>query len=214
MSRCIPGQNTTGLCPIVQFSGEPVYRDGQEPDEAEVAQRVERYWRPYHAALRGELARIHAAARPRRCCGKAIRSAARCRSCSTDACRTSTWAPPAARVARRRCSRAWKRVLAAQADYDFVANGRFKGGYITRHYGDPAQRHRCRAAGNQPAHLHGRSDHSTTTRARRRAAQAALLRRLPELLGRAKCCRRPSGVEWQSAARPARIGRDINRRKA
>ena len=29
-------------------------------------------------------------------------------------------------------------VLAAQGDYGFVVNGRFKGGYITRHYGRPA----------------------------------------------------------------------------
>jgi N-formylglutamate deformylase len=30
-------------------------------------------------------------------------------------------------------------VLEAQEKFTFVANGRFKGGYITRHYGDPAQ---------------------------------------------------------------------------
>ncbi|HLM54345.1 MAG TPA: N-formylglutamate amidohydrolase, partial [Pseudoxanthomonas sp.] len=53
-----PGQNTTSLCPHVQFSGAPVYRDGQAPDAGEVAARVERYWRPYHDALRAELARI------------------------------------------------------------------------------------------------------------------------------------------------------------
>ncbi|HZF97022.1 MAG TPA: N-formylglutamate amidohydrolase, partial [Pseudoxanthomonas sp.] len=53
-----PGQNGTGLCPHVQFSGAPVYRDGQAPDAAEAAARVERYWRPYHDALRAELARI------------------------------------------------------------------------------------------------------------------------------------------------------------
>lgn len=46
-----PGQNTTGLCPVTQFSGEPVYRPGREPDAAEIAARVERYWRPYHATL-------------------------------------------------------------------------------------------------------------------------------------------------------------------
>ena len=30
-------------------------------------------------------------------------------------------------------------VLAAQSGYDWVANGRFKGGHITRHYGAPAR---------------------------------------------------------------------------
>src|SRR5215831_1228639 len=38
-----PGQNTTGLCPVVQFSAEPVYLGGQAPDAAEVAQRVDLY---------------------------------------------------------------------------------------------------------------------------------------------------------------------------
>src|SRR5688572_4090167 len=50
-----PGQNTTGLCPAVQFTGEPIYLEGLAPDEAEVAQRVERYWRPYHDALTAEI---------------------------------------------------------------------------------------------------------------------------------------------------------------
>ena len=55
-----PGQNTTGLCPAVQFTGEAVYLEGQTPAADEVAARVERYWRPYHDALRGELERLHA----------------------------------------------------------------------------------------------------------------------------------------------------------
>src|SRR6185312_11350676 len=56
-----PGQNTTGLCPIVQFSGAPVYLPGREPTPGEIAQRVERYWRPYHDALAAEIARIKSA---------------------------------------------------------------------------------------------------------------------------------------------------------
>ena len=55
-----PGQNTTGLCPIVQFSGAPVYREGETPTPDEIAQRVETYWRPYHAALVEELSRLKA----------------------------------------------------------------------------------------------------------------------------------------------------------
>ena len=53
-----PGQNTTGLCPMRRFSGEPVYLPGQDPSEDEVRDRVERYWRPYHDILRGELERL------------------------------------------------------------------------------------------------------------------------------------------------------------
>ena len=50
-----PGQNTTGLCPSVRFSGDPVYAGGGVPDAAEIARRVDVYWRPYHQALQDEL---------------------------------------------------------------------------------------------------------------------------------------------------------------
>ena len=56
-----PGQNTTGLCPAVQFTGEPVYVAGQAPDDAEIRARVDTYWRPYHAALQEELQRLREA---------------------------------------------------------------------------------------------------------------------------------------------------------
>src|SRR6476620_11177850 len=55
-----PGQNTTGLCPIVPFTGDPVYVEDRHPSPAEIQQRVERYWWPYHAALVGELQRMRA----------------------------------------------------------------------------------------------------------------------------------------------------------
>ena len=53
-----PGVNNTELCPPRFFTGEPLYREGQAPDDAEVAQRLQRYWRPYHDALAAELARL------------------------------------------------------------------------------------------------------------------------------------------------------------
>src|SRR5690606_29448868 len=55
-----PGRQETGLCPTLTFSGDAIYPDGQQPGRAEIAQRVERYWRPYHAALQQELARLKA----------------------------------------------------------------------------------------------------------------------------------------------------------
>jgi N-formylglutamate deformylase len=55
-----PGQNTTGLCPSVQFNGQPVYLDGEAPTPDEIAQRVDRYWRPYHEAVAAELQRLRA----------------------------------------------------------------------------------------------------------------------------------------------------------
>jgi N-formylglutamate deformylase len=132
-----PGQNTTGLCPIVQFTGEPLYLKGGEPDEAEVRARVDRYWRPYHEALQGELARIRAEhGRAVLWEGHSIRGElpflfeGRLPDLNLGTAGGTSCAP--ALQARL------ERVLASQDDYDFVANGRFKGGHITRHYGDPA----------------------------------------------------------------------------
>ena len=132
-----PGQNTTGLCPHLQFSGEPVYQDGQGPGEEEVAARVEQYWRPYHRALAGELQRLHAQhGRAGLWEGHSIRGVVpflfegRLPDLNLGTAGSSSCTP--ALQARL------ESVLQAQGAYDFIVNGRFKGGYITRHYGQPA----------------------------------------------------------------------------
>jgi N-formylglutamate deformylase len=131
-----PGQNTTGLCPVVRFSGESVYRDGQEPTPDEIAARVETYWRPYHEALRGELARIRAEhGRAVLWEGHSIRGElpflfeGRLPDMNLGTADGSSCSPG--------LQERLEAVLAAQDEYDFVVNGRFKGGHITRHYGDP-----------------------------------------------------------------------------
>lgn len=133
-----PGQNTTGLCPVVQFSGEPVYLDGQEPDKAEVEARIEQYWRPYHQALEAELARIRD--EHGRCVlweGHSIRSVVPFLFDGTlPDFNLGTAAGSSCSVALRD---RLVGVLEGQADYSFVVDGRFKGGYITRHYGRPEQ---------------------------------------------------------------------------
>jgi N-formylglutamate deformylase len=134
-----PGQNTTGLCPIVRFTGDPVYLDGQTPDEDEVRARVDRYWRPYHAALRDEIDRIKA--QHDRCVlweAHSIRSVlpflfeGRLPDLNLGTAGGASCAPG---LQRRLVA-----ALEAQRDYSHAVNGRFKGGYITRHYGDPANR--------------------------------------------------------------------------
>ena len=132
-----PGQNTTGLCPIVQFSGEPVYLDGQLPTPDEIAARVETYWRPYHGALAGELARLRRLhERVLLWEGHSIRSVVpflfdgRLPDFNLGTVSGTSCAPA--------LQRKLIGVLDAQDDYTHVANGRFKGGHITRHYGDPA----------------------------------------------------------------------------
>lgn len=134
-----PGQNTTGLCPAVQFSGEPVYLDGQAPSPEEVAARVEQYWRPYHNALRGEIERLRDVhGRVVLWEGHSIRGSdlpflfeGRLPDLNLG---TSAGASCSPELQQR-----LEAVLAGQIDYDHVVNGRFKGGYITRHYGEPAR---------------------------------------------------------------------------
>ena len=132
-----PGQNTTGLCPSRCFSGEDVYVPGAAPDEAEVHARVDRYWRPYHQALVQELERLRALhGRVALWEGHSIRGSdlpflfdgrlpdLNLGTSGGASCRPEVQA-------------ALEAVLGAQGDYDWVSNGRFRGGYITRHYGRP-----------------------------------------------------------------------------
>jgi len=128
-----PGQNTTGLCPIVRFTGEPVYLEGQLPDEWEIAERIENYWRPYHAALEGELQRLRENHhRVLLWEGHSIRGRlpflfdGRLPDFNLGTVGGASCAPET--------QAAIEAVLAAQSAYSWVSNGRFKGGYNTRHY--------------------------------------------------------------------------------
>ena len=132
-----PGANNTELCPTRFFTGEPLYLPGQAPDAAEVAQRLHHYWQPYHAALADELARLKARhGQALLWDGHSIRSQlpwlfdGRLPDLNLGTANGSS------------CSAALRgalmQVLAGQSDYSHVTDGRFRGGYITRQYGRPA----------------------------------------------------------------------------
>lgn len=131
-----PGQNGTGLIPLETFEGERIYQT--DPDEAETRARLDAWWRPYHQALSEALARAverHGYALlwdahsingvvPRLFDGKLPdlnMGTADGKACG-----------PAARAA------AW--AVCEGSDYSAVLDGRFKGGFITRNYGRPAER--------------------------------------------------------------------------
>jgi N-formylglutamate deformylase len=132
------GANNTELCPTRSFEGRPLYRDGQAPGEAEIAQRRETRWRPYHDALTAELARIKARhGYALLWDGHSIKSELpwlfdgrlpdlNLGTADGESC------DPGLRAALGR-------VLEAQSTYTHVTDGRFKGGYITRHYGRPQE---------------------------------------------------------------------------
>lgn len=132
-----PGQRETGLVSTIGFDGEPLYLDGGLPDAAEVQQRINDYWQPYHQAITHELARLHAEhGRVVLWEGHSIRSRVPMLFDGQlpdfnlgTASGASCGAPLQARL---------QACLESQSRYSFAVNGRFKGGYITRHYGDPA----------------------------------------------------------------------------
>lgn len=136
-SNLYPGRDTPRLCPIDTFHSEPLYREG-DPDEAEIGRRVERVWRPYHRRLAAELARVRdehgiailwdahsiVSVAPRLFEGRlADFNLGTADGASCD----------------RELGDALAAALSRHPGYTSVLNGRFKGGYITRHYGAPSQ---------------------------------------------------------------------------
>ncbi|MQX35131.1 N-formylglutamate deformylase [Roseospira navarrensis] len=133
-----PGQNTTGLCPTTDFEGRPIHRDGAAPDGAEQARRLEAWHRPYHEALADALAR----ARARH--GVAVLYDAhsiRCRLPFLFAGLLPDFnigTNGGTSCARRVAEAVETAVRAAIPDgFTMVRDGRFKGGWTTRHYGRP-----------------------------------------------------------------------------
>jgi N-formylglutamate deformylase len=129
-----PGQDTTPLVPIDTFHKQPLYRSGREPTEGEIAERVATYWQPYHAKLAGQLETLREkfdyallwdahsifSELPRFFPGKLTDlnlGTADGKSCGEGI---------------------GEALLKKVSGYGAVLNGRFKGGYITRTYGDPA----------------------------------------------------------------------------
>lgn len=135
-----PGQNTTGLCPQTTFDNLPLYRPGCAPDAAEVARRLSLYWQPYHAALQAELARLKALH------GYALLwDAHSIRSVIPHLFEGELPVFNLGTASGSACAAGLGEELLALAQQLAphslaVLNGRFKGGYITRHYGQPAQR--------------------------------------------------------------------------
>lgn len=133
-----PGRDTTGLCPVDTFDREPIYRDpADRPDAAEIARRLDTVWRPYHDVLQQELGRLKA-----RFGTVALWEAHSIRSVLPRFFEGRLPDLNFGTADGRSCDPVLAHAimaLAAEADgYSSVLNGRYKGGYITRRYGDPA----------------------------------------------------------------------------
>jgi len=130
-----PGQNTTGLCPITSFDGETLYKPDREPDAAEIARRCHVFFEPYHRALQCEIERLTCKHR------KVILFEAH--SIRSRIPRLFEGELPHFNIGTNSgasCAGALSAAVAAvcsESTFTHVLNGRFKGGYTTRHYGQP-----------------------------------------------------------------------------
>ncbi len=131
-----PGANTTTLCPTTDFDGLDIWSEGQEPTLDEIAARRAQYHAPYHAALAAEVERVkarHGVAIVFDC--HSIRSTipflfpGLLPVFSIGTNDGQTCAPQVSQAVSVPC-------FASKA-FDAVLNGRFKGGWTTRHYGRP-----------------------------------------------------------------------------
>lgn len=148
-----PGQMSTGLCPSRTFAGENIYQDGATVSDEERERRTAKYWAPYHETLRSlldERTKRH---------GVAL---------LWDAHSIASQVPalfdgqlPELNIgtnAGESCERRLASRLVSEAEaspYSVVVDGRFRGGYITRHYGRPQQRvHAVQLELSQRCYLH------------------------------------------------------------
>jgi N-formylglutamate deformylase len=128
-----PGRETTGLCPETTFDGKPLYKAGSEPETVEIDQRKSAYFDPYHAALGAQIARL-----------RALHPAIilyDAHSIRSHVPRLFDGELPQFNIGSfdgASCDTALIDAIAADCAADtHVVNGRFKGGWITRHYRNP-----------------------------------------------------------------------------
>ena len=170
-----PGQPVTGLCPATLFDGRAVYEPGREPGKAEIEHRRRRFWQPYHDRLGAELDR--ACARH----GKAVLYD--CHSIASVVPGLFAGRLPALNLGTNRgqsCAPALQELVAAElagSGYGYAVNGRFIGGYITRHYGRPeGGRHALQMEIARHAYMHGAAPEGYSPR--RATALKSFLRRI------------------------------------
>jgi len=130
-----PGQATTELCPTTTFNGEPLYAPGAAPDEADVASRRAHYFDPYHAAIAEQIGRLRRM--------YALVVLYDCHSIRSVVPRLFSGVLPNFNIGTydgMSCSAQLTSAVEAlcrPSGMSCVTNGRFKGGYTTRHYGSP-----------------------------------------------------------------------------
>ncbi len=131
-----PGKNTTGLVPVIDFDGENIWQI--QPSLKDIDIRRARYHAPYHQAIENELKRV------REKHGVALLYD--CHSIRSHVPMFFSGALPDFNIGTndgRACDKSFEQIAAKICEnvppYSSVTNGRFKGGWTTRHYGRPAE---------------------------------------------------------------------------
>jgi formiminoglutamase len=130
-----PGQATTELCPSTTFDGELLYREGHAPTAAAIEARRAAYFAPYHRAIATEILRLRAE--------HPVIVLYDCHSIRSQIPRLFAGLLPNFNLGSfsgASCSSALAAGIEASCEapgFSRVTNGRFKGGYTTRHYGRP-----------------------------------------------------------------------------
>jgi formiminoglutamase len=129
-----PGQNTTGLVPLTDFDGRPLWEAEPLPEDIEARRRD--FHAPYHAALAAEVERV-----------RALHGTAVLYDCHSIRSRIPflfegtlpdfNVGTNDGRTCAPEMEAAVVRICAAAPGYTSIVNGRFKGGWTTRHYGRP-----------------------------------------------------------------------------
>jgi formiminoglutamase len=132
-----PGQNTTELVPLTDFDGKPIWKEGEGPQAEDIAERIATFHAPYHAALKAEIARVRAE--------HGIAVVFDCHSIRSNIPFLFDGKLPDLNIGTdggTTCDPAIEKAAVDTAheatNYTSVLNGRFRGGWTTRHYADRA----------------------------------------------------------------------------
>lgn len=131
-----PGQNTTGLVPQTDFNGQSIWQ--MLPSDSEIKQRCATFHARYHYTLKSELERVHAL--------HGIAILYDCHSIRSNIPFLFDGTLPDFNIGTNlgsTCDDKFEtetRTICEKATaYSTTTNGRFKGGWTTRHYGQPTQ---------------------------------------------------------------------------
>ena len=159
------GADNTELCPTSTFDSSPIYLNNQAPSKKEITNRIELYWQPYHQALADTLKKL------KQQYDKVVLLDAH--SILSQVPRFFEGQLPDFNFGTadgKSCDEVLLKNIQKLdlSPYSSVCNGRFKGGYITRAYGEPSNNiHAIQLELSQATYMNEPSNHYNEEKAER-----------------------------------------------